>query len=215
MKRKDTFTFRDEQIFREYLPLVKSIVGWIQRRLPACVDRNDLIAAGMSGLWSAIKKPNLDGEHFEGYARTRIRGSILDEMRAQDWLPRRTRNKGLELPSIILGCDEFTLNSVENGRTPENERADSLLVQKEMRIVLERTLALLPRKERYILTERFLKGVKFKDMAIVLGISEARVSQIAKKGLEILRMREELQEYLLGGRGIGNVRIDMRDISLK
>ena len=79
-------------LLEEYTPLVRKIAGGFQRKLPRNVLREDLVAAGMSGLWDAIRRHgDTAGETFEWYVRVRVRGAILDELRAQDWLPRRAR----------------------------------------------------------------------------------------------------------------------------
>ncbi len=83
---------RAQCLLEEFTPLVRKIAGGFQRKLPRNVLREDLIAAGMSGLWDAIRRhPDGGDESFEWYVRVRIRGAILDELRAQDWLPRRAR----------------------------------------------------------------------------------------------------------------------------
>src|SRR5439155_19034005 len=80
-----------EEITR-HMPLVKQVVARFLRRLPANVLRDDLIAAGVFGLVDSLRKNGGDqGVTFESYARIRIRGAILDELRTQDWLPRRAR----------------------------------------------------------------------------------------------------------------------------
>ena len=72
--------------------LVKKIAYQIKAKLPASVEVDDLIQAGMMGLLDAVKKfqDNL-GAQFETYAVQRIRGSIIDELRSADWLPRSVR----------------------------------------------------------------------------------------------------------------------------
>ncbi|MDF3069079.1 MAG: polymerase sigma factor for flagellar operon [Polyangiaceae bacterium] len=83
---------RAQRLLEEFTPLVRKIAGGFQRKLPRNVLREDLIAAGMSGLWDAIRRhPDGGDDSFEWYVRVRIRGAILDELRAQDWLPRRAR----------------------------------------------------------------------------------------------------------------------------
>lgn len=72
--------------------LVKKIAYQMKAKLPASVEVDDLIQAGMMGLLDAVKKfqDNL-GAQFETYAVQRIRGSIIDELRSADWLPRSVR----------------------------------------------------------------------------------------------------------------------------
>jgi DNA-directed RNA polymerase specialized sigma subunit len=76
----------------DYLPLVKYIAGRLAIGLPRSVEMDDLINAGVVGLIDAYN--NFDGSKgvkFETYASLRVRGSILDELRGMDWVPRSTR----------------------------------------------------------------------------------------------------------------------------
>jgi RNA polymerase sigma factor for flagellar operon FliA len=83
-----------DQIIVEYAPLVRFIAQKIASRLPANVELDDLISCGVIGLMDAIDKfdPGRDNK-FKTYAEFRIRGAILDELRAQDWVPRSVREK--------------------------------------------------------------------------------------------------------------------------
>ncbi len=83
-----------DEIIVEYAPLVKFIAQKIASRLPANIELDDLISCGVIGLMDAITKfdPTRDNK-FKTYAEFRIRGSILDELRAQDWVPRSVREK--------------------------------------------------------------------------------------------------------------------------
>ena len=83
-----------EQFITEFTPLVKRIAYHMMTRLPASVQVDDLIQAGMIGLLDAINRyEGSYGRQFESYAAQRIRGSILDELREADWLPRSIRKK--------------------------------------------------------------------------------------------------------------------------
>lgn len=86
----DTTQQSDNQInIEEYAPLVKRIAYHIMVRMPASVQVEDLIQAGMIGLLEAVQKYDASrGASFETYAGIRIRGAIVDEMRRGDWVPR-------------------------------------------------------------------------------------------------------------------------------
>jgi len=89
------FTTKDkQQLIVEYTPLIKLIAQKIVSKLPPNVDIDDLISSGVIGLMDAIEKydPTRDNQ-FKTYAEFRIRGSILDELRSQDWVPRSIREK--------------------------------------------------------------------------------------------------------------------------
>lgn len=83
-----------DEIIIEYAPLIKFIAQKIASRLPSNVELDDLISCGVIGLMDAIEKfdPTRDNK-FKTYAEFRVRGAILDELRAQDWVPRSIREK--------------------------------------------------------------------------------------------------------------------------
>ena len=81
-----------EQRLDRHLPLVRRIAAQMAAQLPASVDISDLEQAGMIGLWDALERgQDHAAAQFGAYAAIRIRGAIYDELRRQDWLPRRSR----------------------------------------------------------------------------------------------------------------------------
>ena len=83
-----------DEIIIEYAPLIKYIAQKIASRLPANIELDDLISSGVIGLMDAIDKYDHTRDNkFKTYAEFRIRGSILDELRSQDWVPRSVREK--------------------------------------------------------------------------------------------------------------------------
>lgn len=87
----------------EYSPLIKFIAQKIAVRLPSNIELDDLISSGVIGLMDAIDKydPSRDNK-FKTYAEFRIRGAILDELRAQDWVPRSIRDKAKLLDKTMV-----------------------------------------------------------------------------------------------------------------
>ena len=83
-----------EWLVVHYASLIKFVAGRLAAGLPKRVDTGDLISAGVFGLMNAIDRfdPAL-GVKFETYAIPRIRGSILDSLRALDWVPRSVRSQ--------------------------------------------------------------------------------------------------------------------------
>ncbi|MEX2024682.1 MAG: sigma-70 family RNA polymerase sigma factor, partial [Thermoleophilaceae bacterium] len=78
-----------ERLVVAYSPLVKYVAGRMSSGLPAHVEESDLISYGLLGLISAIERFDLEREiRFETFAVTRIKGSIIDELRSLDWVPR-------------------------------------------------------------------------------------------------------------------------------
>lgn len=84
-----------DALIMQYAPLVKNIVGRLASKLPIdAADKEDLINVGIMGLMSALEKYDKSRNvQFETYASFRIRGAVLDELRAKDWVPRATRSK--------------------------------------------------------------------------------------------------------------------------
>lgn len=104
-------TIDKDQFVIEFTPLVKRIAYHMMARLPASVQVDDLIQAGMIGLLDAINRyEGSYGRQFESYAAQRIRGSMLDELREADWLPRSLRRKMRQIETAMrtleqrLGC---------------------------------------------------------------------------------------------------------------
>ncbi len=86
-----------EELILHYAPLVTMIAGRVGMKLPNTVEAADLVSYGMFGLIDAIDKfdPSRDIK-FETYASTRVRGAIIDELRALDWIPRSVRSRARE-----------------------------------------------------------------------------------------------------------------------
>ncbi len=93
--------FTREEVIHRYLHLVKYVAGRISVNLPPNVELNDLINDGILGLIDAIEKyDDSRGVKFETYAITRINGSIIDALRALDWVPRAVRQRARELERV-------------------------------------------------------------------------------------------------------------------
>ncbi len=91
-----------EQLILEYVSLVKLVAGRLNMYLGYTVEYDDLVSYGVFGLIDAIDKFDLcKGIKFETYASLRIRGSILDQIRKMDWIPRSVRQKQKQIESAI------------------------------------------------------------------------------------------------------------------
>ncbi len=87
-----------DRLIEQYAPMIKHLALRIAMRLPSHIELDDLINSGVIGLMDAIVKFDPDkGVRFETYAEFRIRGAILDELRAQDWVSRSVRQKANQL----------------------------------------------------------------------------------------------------------------------
>jgi len=100
----------------QHSPLVKYVVGRVRAGLPQNVDWNDLVSEGVVGLIDAIEKFDPErGLQFQTYAVPRIRGAIIDSLRASDWVPRSVRSKLREIEQAQTALE----NSL--GRSPEDD----------------------------------------------------------------------------------------------
>jgi RNA polymerase sigma factor for flagellar operon FliA len=98
---RESKALRDRLILT-YAPLVKYVAGRLGSGLPAHVDDDDLVSYGVLGLMGAIERYDPDRDvKFETYAIARIRGSIIDELRAMDWVPRSVRARARDIERAI------------------------------------------------------------------------------------------------------------------
>ncbi|MEO8292277.1 MAG: RNA polymerase sigma factor WhiG [Actinomycetota bacterium] len=111
-----------ERLILHYAPLVKYVASRVATGLPASVEQADLVQYGMFGLIDALGKfePGR-GNKFETYAIPRIKGAIIDELRAMDWVPRSVRFKARELEKA-----HTDLESMLKRQPTEQEMADRL-----------------------------------------------------------------------------------------
>jgi len=185
---------------RRYLPIVHQMVTRLLVKVPSNVLREDLIAAGTFGLLASIRRDGaVRSPTFEWYARVRIRGAIMDELRNQDWLSRRARREvhtayGDPLPSercAFVGFDDLPggLQSVFNAELSPPTPFD-LLEATQKRDALKMALKTLSDRERRILFLHYFQGEQFKTIATTLGVSLPRISQLHWRA--VARLREAL-----------------------
>jgi RNA polymerase sigma factor for flagellar operon FliA len=92
-------TLDSSTVIERYGPMVRRVAAQLIARLPANVEMDDLVQAGMIGLFDALSRYQSDqGAQFETFAMQRVRGAMLDELRGADWLPRSVRrnHRGIE-----------------------------------------------------------------------------------------------------------------------
>ncbi|MFP5333715.1 MAG: RNA polymerase sigma factor WhiG [Actinomycetes bacterium] len=95
-----------ERLILHYSPLVKYVAGRVGVGLPQNIEQADLVSYGIFGLIDAIEKFDLDRSiKFETYAISRIRGAIIDELRALDWIPRSVRSKAREVEKTYAALE--------------------------------------------------------------------------------------------------------------
>ncbi|MDB4941426.1 MAG: polymerase sigma factor for flagellar operon [Labilithrix sp.] len=211
MTTERALTNPTSQDITEHLPLVHRIDAHFMRRLPRSVQREDLIAAGTLGLFHALRaSEHTCPEMFAAYARIRIRGSIVDELRRHDWSPRRRKDpnanaaptstsnvtsllpSGLtSLPPVrprvsVVGFDDLPAGSTAGLAEDTASPLDDVLARRENE-ALHRAVSALPEREREIIQMRYFQGMASKAIAQAMGLSEARISQLHARATSRLR----------------------------
>jgi RNA polymerase sigma factor FliA len=113
---------KQSELLTQYMPLVRRQALTLQVRLPASIELDDLIQAGMVGLLEALGRFDAtQGATFATFASQRIRGAMMDELRTRDWLPRSVRRSARAVDSAVRHLEQ------QLGRAPEeNEIAHYL-----------------------------------------------------------------------------------------
>jgi RNA polymerase sigma factor for flagellar operon FliA len=235
---EDCLAANREQLILDHLPIVRFIARRIHARLPQHVLIEDLYSAGVVGLLDAVEKFDSSRENrFRTYAQFRIRGAILDSLRALDWGSRDLRQKGREVAQAIqvltakydrppseleisqelkLGLPAYqellrelrglrigTLHSeryVDSGEEqlvylsspPEGDPLFRYL-SAEMREGLAAAILKLPDRERLVMTLYYYEESTMKEIGLILGVLESRVSQIHASA--VLHLRRELGRF--------------------
>ncbi len=229
-------TYTKEGLLRRFAPLVRHVVERVAATLPRNVDHEDLYSAGVLGLLDAHAKfDTRKGVKFETYAVWRIKGAVLDQLRALDWVSRSMRRKARNLDGVTRRLDqklgraasedelarELKMNrrefyrlldhvrgavlvSLDETRSSEDQEnttlgdhlpdphaldLDARLEQEQTRLVLLRTLDLLPEQERLVVALYYYERLTLKEIGRTLGISESRVSQVHTRAMARLRLR--------------------------
>jgi RNA polymerase sigma factor for flagellar operon FliA len=231
-----------EQLVLKYAPLLKRIVSRMASRFPPEVDSEEVYQAGMIGLLDAVDKFDSSRDiQFQTYAEYRIKGSILDELRALDWVPRGVRAAAtewerawneqcsflgrepsdtematkLEMPlneyhDFVARASPLSLVTLDHlGGSGEEEEGQSLLdilrdpdgsdpfselSMHQLKSRLQEAIEELTDREQTTLSLYYVEELNMKEVAAVLGVGEARVSQLHTK--IILKLRAKLRRVL-------------------
>ena len=217
----------------DYAPLVKRIAYHMMLRMPASVQVEDLIQAGMIGLIEASQKYDASrGASFETYAGIRIRGAIVDEMRRGDWVPRSVHRNARRISQAIATVEARTgrdasdtevaeelgvslsdyflmlqdssgarLFSYEETFGEEDSNIDGSehssvfasplegMQRDHLKRALVDAIGSLPERERMVLALYYDQELNLKEIGLVLGVSESRVSQIHSQAAARLRQK--------------------------
>lgn len=229
----------EAQAVERHLPLVKTIVQRMALNLPAHADLDDLYSAGLLGLLDAVRRydPRCRTS-FDSYARIRIRGAILDELRRLDWAPRSVHRKARQIqdaitrveqaqgrpatdrevaralrlslpayrrlldevrPVAFVCLDAATDAEAADGPSlrdsvadPAQESPCDTTARRELAEHIAARLAQLPPRERQVLTLYYYEGLRLREIAEVLGLTESRICQIHAQA--ILALKPLLEE---------------------
>jgi RNA polymerase sigma factor for flagellar operon FliA len=233
--RSNDLIRRDELIL-EHLSLVTAIATRVRESLPVHVELDDLIHAGVMGLFDAATKYKSDKQvAFSAYAKHRIKGAILDSLRDLDWASRDMRRRQRQIEQVSreltaklqrtpteaemanqigvstarwrqLQVELRNLNmAAAQNHKQENEdhvpveppcaqdtHPDRVYAKAELRAKLSVAMSSLPNRYQQVVTLYYERDMTMKQIGIMLGVNESRVSQIHKSALA--RMQTVLQE---------------------
>jgi len=132
-----------DQVVLEHLPLVRAIAIRVHENLPVHVDLDDLVHAGVLGLFDAVEKYDASKNvAFQSYAKHRIKGAILDSLRQLDWASRDLRKRQKQVDAVTR---ELSARLGRNPTESELAREMGLSVERWRRMVMElRTVGLVP-----------------------------------------------------------------------
>lgn len=121
-------------LVRKYMPLVQKIVDKMARTVPRSVEREELLSLALTGLYEALEKYDIDRDlKFATYASFRIRGAILDGLRKEDWLPRKTRERVRRLEETIARMEQKFSRSL----TPEEVARETGMNVEEVQTLMD------------------------------------------------------------------------------
>lgn len=163
------------------------------RKLPKSVPREDIEQAALIGLFEWKRNhPNEEDPGWMGGLRTRVRGSIVDELRRQDWLPRYTRRDHGHLR--VVGFDDVDTDWDAKWASSAASVESALETKQEFEEAMRAPL--LPR-DAEVLDLHYFRGVKFRDIGEHLGVSEPRISQLHSRAIGKMRAHLEGNEQEL------------------
>jgi RNA polymerase sigma factor for flagellar operon FliA len=218
---------RREDTVRAHMPLVGHLVREMLARVPAHVNRDDLISAGYAALVAAARGfDESRGVPFARFAAARVRGALLDELRGLDWASRSVRQRArrtdsarqeltAELgrtPNITevatrLGCSVEDIESADDDVqravvfslqgfatagaddmvTEPSAGPEEMLIRRERLGYLRHAVDALPERLHAVITGYFFEERPMAQIAVELGVTESRVSQLRAEALGLLR----------------------------
>lgn len=214
-----------DALVKQHAELVRRIAYHLVAKLPSSVEVDDLIQAGMLGLLEAASQYSADrGASFETFAGIRIRGAMLDSLRAMDWTPRSVHRKARDLAKAIreienqtgseasasavaqhmgISLDDYhqivqdaascQLSSIDELETDEPAGAEldplRTVSDAHFKQALITTIDGLPEREKLVMSLYYQDGLNLKEIGLVLGVTESRVSQLHGQAVSRLKAR--------------------------
>jgi RNA polymerase sigma factor for flagellar operon FliA len=192
---------RDRQVL-EHLPLVKAIALRVSENLPMHVNLDDLIHAGVLGLFDAVQKYD-SGKNvaFQSYAKHRIQNAILDSLRQLDWTPNSTRLRASQVEAIKqklefeildkLGIDVERWNRMMlDLQRPSTlsprvgaEQEDGAIAEERQKLLAD-AMKNLPERHQEVIQLYYGNDMTMGEIGKILGIAEKRVFQIHRAAIE-------------------------------
>jgi RNA polymerase sigma factor FliA len=197
---------RDEALLGLY-PAIGRVARSAAARygLPTGVDTDDLVTSGVMGVVEAWSRYDSSRDvPFEAYAARRLKGAVIDAIRAADWVPRKTRERARHTGDAVAA-----LVSIDASHSDRTALADVLvdrscpkpetrLLEADTRDELVDAVERLPERERMIVRSHYFEGALFRDIGISLGVSSSRVSQLHSRALGSLRRDLDNIDALVG-----------------
>ncbi|HEX7589744.1 MAG TPA: FliA/WhiG family RNA polymerase sigma factor [Demequinaceae bacterium] len=179
-----------------YAPLVTQVALRMIVRLPDTVELGDLVSYGMFGLIDAIEKFDPErGYKFETYAATRVRGAIIDELRAADWVPRSVRSKARQVEAATRALEQQEQCRVTNAAVADRlgwEVGDVRAVRAQVALSYVAPLGGLPRDGSEIEREVSARSLRVPSASQAMDVRET----LQLLGQAIRGVREREQEVL-------------------
>ncbi len=178
-----------DRLILSYAPLVKYVAGRLGAGLPAHVDEGDLVSYGLLGLIGAIERFDPDRDiKFETYAITRIKGSIIDELRSMDWVPRSVRTRARDIERAIAELEAKLM------RAPTDEEISQRLGVTEEEF--QDSLLAISRSSTAALDELWTGGTGEGDPVALIDTVEDPLAAEPQQAMAQTEMREALGEAI-------------------
>ncbi len=224
-----------DELLEEYLPLVRYHADQLMRRTPDSIEIDDLINAGVLGLLDGAQRFDHSRDvQFKTFVSYRVRGAMIDYLRAFDWMPRGLRDAAKQMQGAFLELEQLYGRPAEEAEIAghlgitldeyrgrlnqvrymsvihfddipisthdddeysilETLEADPLLTPESQNTMLEfvqqlaDAISQLPQRENILITLYYYEELTMKEIALILGLTESRVSQLHSQ--MVLRLR--------------------------